>query len=92
MEEIELSRKIIKEATKSIGQPKQVAASLPLTRVPVHAIDFLSKQLDCQVNQRQFEQEMGVQRSTITVMLQRLEKKVLVPCLIPLTKGRSWSL
>lgn len=50
MEEIELSRKIIKETTKSIGQPKQVAANLPLTRVPVHAIDFLSKQPDCQVN------------------------------------------
>lgn len=78
MEKIEPIRKLIKEAAKSIDQPKQVAASLPLTRVQVHAIDFLSNQPDCQVNQHQFDQEMGVQRSTITVMLQRLEKKGLV--------------
>ena len=50
MEEIELSCKIIKEAAKSIGQPKRVAANLPLTRLLVHAIDFLSKQPDCQVS------------------------------------------
>lgn len=33
MEKIEPIRKLIKEAAKSIDQPKQVAASLPLTRV-----------------------------------------------------------
>lgn len=72
-------KKLIKQASVQIDRERETFAnSLGITGVQMTAIDFLSNQTNNAANQKQFEAEFGIKRSTTTVMLQRMEKRDLI--------------
>lgn len=72
-------RKLIKQAAKGIDQhSSDFAKEMKLTRGQMATIDFLGKQPGYMAKQRVIEEEFAIQRSTTTIMLQRMEKKGLV--------------
>ncbi len=72
-------KKLIKQASTQIDRERDdFAGKLGLTGVQMSVIDFLANQKDNAAAQRTIEQEFDIQRSTTTVMLQRMEKKQLI--------------
>ncbi len=54
------------------------AAQFGLTGTQMSIIDYLSRHPQTEVKQHELEQEFNIQRSTTTVLLQRMEKKGLI--------------
>ncbi|WP_251547663.1 MarR family winged helix-turn-helix transcriptional regulator [Limosilactobacillus caecicola] len=54
------------------------ASQYDLTGTQMSIIDFLGRHSDQQVSQKAIENELGIQRSTATIILQRMEKRALV--------------
>lgn len=72
-------KKLIKQAATQIDRERdRFAGSLGITGVQMSVIDFLSNQKNNAAAQRDIEHEFDIQRSTTTVMLQRMEKNHLV--------------
>lgn len=72
-------KKLIKQASTQIERERDhFASSLDITGVQMSVIDFLSNQKNNAAAQQAIEHEFDIQRSTTTVMLQRMEKKHLV--------------
>ncbi|GHV97945.1 transcriptional regulator [Lactobacillus nasalidis] len=72
-------RKLIKRAAKSIDQHSGPFAKRErLTRAQMAVLDFLSQQAGQTANQHTLDEEFAIQRSTTTIMLQRLEKRNLI--------------
>lgn len=72
-------RKLIrKAATLTIRQMDNMAKKYDLTGLQMSVIDFLGQHPDYRTSQQAIEREFGIQRSSTTVMLQRMEKRGLV--------------
>ncbi len=76
-------KKLIKQADTQIDREREhFANGLGITGVQMSVIDFLSNQKDNAADQHAIEHEFDIQRSTTTVMLQRMEKNHLVERII----------
>lgn len=72
-------KKLIKQAATQVDRERdRFAGSLGITGVQMSVIDFLANQKKNAAAQRDIEHEFDIQRSTTTVMLQRMEKNHLV--------------
>ena len=72
-------RKMIKAAAKSIDHHAgPFAQELRLTRVQMATLDFIGRQPGQKAKQHLIETEFAIQRSTTTIMLQRLEVRGLI--------------
>lgn len=71
-------RLLRKAANQLIYNFDQFAATYNLTSMQMSVIDYLSRQDKQVVIQRDLEQEFNVKRSTMTLLLQRMDKKGLV--------------
>lgn len=72
-------RKLIrKAATLTIRQMDNMAKQYDLTGLQMSVIDFLGQCPGYHASQHAIEREFGIQRSSTTVMLQRMEKRGLV--------------
>lgn len=72
-------KKLIKQATTQIEREReQFSKTLGITGVQMSTIDFLSNNENNSADQHAIEREFGIQRSTTTVMLQRMEKRGLI--------------
>lgn len=82
-------RKLVKKAEVNIiRRMDHFAAQKNLTAIQLSVIDFLGHQPGFQASQREIEREFGIQRSTVTVMLQRMEKRGLITRASNPTDGR----
>lgn len=71
--------RLVKKASNQLGrQFDQFAKAYDLTGMQMAIIDFLSYAEDKEYWQRDIEREFNIQRSTTTVLLQRMEKKQLI--------------
>lgn len=70
-----LLKKSVNQLTRDFDR---FAALYGLTGTQMSVIDFLSTQPQLQASQRAIEREFDIQRSTTTVMLQRMERKGLL--------------
>lgn len=76
-------KKLIKQADMQINREREhFANGLGITGVQMSVIDFLSNQKNNAADQHAIEHEFDIQRSTTTVMLQRMEKKQLIERII----------
>lgn len=76
---VEPLKKLIKQATAQIDRERELFASqLKITGVQMSAIDFLSNHKNYIASQNEIEHEFNIQRSTTTIMLQRMEKRGLI--------------
>lgn len=72
-------KKLIKQATTQIDRERErFASTLNITGVQMTVIDFLSNHENNQASQNEIEHEFNIQRSTTTIMLQRMEKSGLI--------------
>lgn len=72
-------KKLIKQATAQIDRERELFASqLKITGVQMSVIDFLSNHKNYIASQNEIEHEFNIQRSTTTIMLQRMEKRGLI--------------
>ncbi len=72
-------KKLIKQATAQIDRERELFASqLKITGVQMSVIDFLSNHKNYVASQNEIEHEFNIQRSTTTIMLQRMEKRGLI--------------
>lgn len=76
-------KKLIKQASTQIDREREhFASGLGITGVQMSVIDFLANQKNQAADQRAIEHEFNIQRSTTTVMLQRMEKRQLIERII----------
>lgn len=73
-----IGKLVRKAATQVARQMDHFAQRYGLTGLQMSVIDFIAHQPDYRISQRAIEREFGIQRSTTTVMLQRMEKHALV--------------
>lgn len=73
-----IGKLVRKAATQVARRMDHFAQQYGLTGLQMSVIDFIAHQPDYRTSQRAIEQEFGIQRSTTTVMLQRMEKHNLV--------------
>jgi DNA-binding MarR family transcriptional regulator len=79
MKMMEPLKKLIKQATAQIDRERELFASqLKITGVQMSVIDFLSNHKNYIASQNEIEHEFNIQRSTTTIMLQRMEKRGLI--------------
>lgn len=72
-------KKLIKQTTTQIEKERdKFALTLGITGVQMTVLDFIANQENDQVSQHEIEKEFGLQRSTVTVMVQRMEKRDLI--------------
>ena len=72
-------KKLIKQAATQIDRERdQFAKSLGITGVQMSTLDFISNQEDQIASQHSIEEEFDLRRSTVTIMIQRMEKHDLV--------------
>lgn len=72
-------KKIVHQASTQIDRERDnFAATLGITGTQMSVIDFLSNQVDYLASQNDIEHEFDIQRSTTTIMLQRMEKHGLI--------------
>lgn len=72
-------KKLIKQAATQIDREREkFANSLGITGVQMTVLDFIFNQSDHIASQHRLEKEFDLQRSTVTIMLQRMEKRDLV--------------
>lgn len=72
-------KKLIKQAATQIDRERdQFAKSLGITGVQMSTLDFISNQEDQIASQHAIEEEFDLRRSTVTIMIQRMEKHDLV--------------
>lgn len=72
-------KKIVRQASTQIDRERdRFAQKLGITGTQMSVIDFLSNQPDYLASQNEIEHEFDIQRSTTTIMLQRMEKHELV--------------
>ena len=72
-------KKLIKQAATQIDREREkFANSLGITGVQMTVLDFVFNQADHIVSQHQLEEEFNLRRSTVTIMLQRMEKRGLI--------------
>lgn len=77
--QIQPIKKIVRQASTRIDHERdEFAQTLGITGTRMSVIDFLSNQENNSASQNAIEQEFNIQRSTTTVMLQRMEKRELV--------------
>ena len=70
--------RLLKQANNSMMRHfDQFARQYDLTGNQMAVIDFITNHADQEVFQRDIEHEFEIQRSTTTVLLQRMEKKAL---------------
>lgn len=86
--EQDTGRLLRKAANQLINNFDQFAANYGLTSMQMSVIDYLSRRHDEVVIQRDLEQEFNVKRSTMTLLLQRMDKKGLVVRKQALSDGR----
>ena len=71
--------RLVKKASNQLGREfDQFAKPFDLTGMQMSIIDFISYGLKEEYFQQDIEQEFNIQRSTTTVLLQRMEKKELI--------------
>ncbi|WEV75256.1 MarR family winged helix-turn-helix transcriptional regulator [Bifidobacterium sp. ESL0800] len=71
--------RLLQQASSSMGQELgRFAARYGLTEVQMAVINFMSSQPGGQVAQHAIEEEFHIQRSTVTVTLQRMEARGLL--------------
>lgn len=88
MEARDTGRLLRKAANQLIYNFDQFAGQYGLTSMQMSVIDYLSRQGNRVVIQRDLEREFNVQRSTMTLLLQRMDKKGLVKRQKAVTDGR----
>ncbi|MFR4969043.1 MAG: MarR family winged helix-turn-helix transcriptional regulator [Lactobacillus kalixensis] len=72
-------KKLLKQAlVQSERERDSFAKSLGITGGQMSVIDFISDQQDKTTSQHSIELEFNLRRSTVTVMIQRMEKRDLV--------------
>lgn len=72
-------KKLIKQVATQIDREREkFANSLGITGVQMTVLDFIFNQADHIVSQHRLEEEFDLQRSTVTIMLQRMGKRGLV--------------
>lgn len=72
-------KKIIKQASVQIDREREsFANTLGITGVQMTTLDFISNHHDQTVSQHEIEKELDLKRSTVTIMIQRMEKRDLV--------------
>lgn len=70
---------MVKKASNQLGREfDQFAKPFDLTGMQMSIIDFISYGLKEEYFQQDIEKEFNIQRSTTTVLLQRMEKKELI--------------
>jgi len=73
------TNRLLKIATNHITRElDEFARQYDMTWMQMSVIDFLSRQGDAEIFQRDIEREFFIQRSTTTVLLQRMEKRDLL--------------
>ena len=73
------SGRLVKKASNQLGREfDQFAKPFDLTGMQMSIIDFISYGLKEEYFQQDIEKEFNIQRSTTTVLLQRMEKKELI--------------
>lgn len=73
------TNRLLKIAAGQITQElDNFAKQYDMTQMQMSIIDFLSRQGDKEIFQRDIEKEFFIQRSTATVLLQRMEKRDLL--------------
>lgn len=73
------TNRLLKVATNQITKEFDLfARKYDMTWVQMSIIDYLSRQGDREILQRDIEREFFIQRSTATVLLQRMEKRDLL--------------
>lgn len=71
--------RLVKKASNQLGREfDQFAKPFDLTGMQMSIIDFLSQGLKGEYFQQDIEKEFNIQRSTTTILLQRMEKKALI--------------
>ncbi|WP_293693934.1 MULTISPECIES: MarR family transcriptional regulator [unclassified Streptococcus] len=71
--------RLVKKASNQLGREfDQFAKPFDLTGMQMSIIDFISYGLKEEYFQQDIEKEFNIQRSTTTVLLQRMEKKGLI--------------
>lgn len=71
--------RLVKKASNQLGREfDQFAKPFDLTGMQMSIIDFLSQGVKEEYFQQDIEKEFNIQRSTTTVLLQRMEKKALI--------------
>ena len=71
--------RLVKKASNQLGREfDQFANPFDLTGMQMSIIDFISYGLKEEYFQQDIEKEFNIQRSTTTVLLQRMEKKELI--------------
>ena len=71
--------RLVKKASNQLGREfDQFAKPFDLTGMQMSIIDFISYGLKEEYFQQDIEKEFNIQRSTTTVLLQRMEKKELI--------------
>lgn len=71
--------RLVKKASNQLGREfDQFAKPYDLTGTQMSIIDFISYGLKEEYFQQDIEKEFNIQRSTTTVLLQRMEKKELI--------------
>lgn len=73
-----LGKLVRKAASQTTRWMDSVARQYGLTGIQMSVIDFIAHQPGYQTSQHAIENEFGIQRSTTTVMLQRMEKRGLI--------------
>lgn len=72
-------KKTVRQVSTQIDRERdQFAMTLGITGTQMSVIDFLSNQTENSASQNQIEHEFEIQRSTTTIMLQRMEKRELI--------------
>ncbi|KRN98308.1 MarR family winged helix-turn-helix transcriptional regulator [Companilactobacillus kimchiensis] len=73
------TNRLLKIATNQITRELDLfAKKYDMTWMQMSVIDYLSRQSNTEIFQRDIEQEFFIQRSTATVLLQRMEKQSLL--------------
>ncbi|WP_288530017.1 MarR family winged helix-turn-helix transcriptional regulator [uncultured Secundilactobacillus sp.] len=78
MATVNTGRLLRRASNQLVHQFDRFAATYGLTSMQMSIIDFLSRNSEKQLIQRDIEREFNVQRSTMTMILQRMEKKALI--------------
>lgn len=72
-------KKTVRQVSTQIDRERdQFAMTLGITGTQMSVIDFLSNKTENSASQNQIEHEFEIQRSTTTIMLQRMEKRELI--------------
>ncbi|EEJ72762.1 MarR family winged helix-turn-helix transcriptional regulator [Lactobacillus ultunensis] len=82
-------KKLVKQAGVRIDQLREERAKrFGITGVQFSVIDFLANQKNNAASQTAIENEFEIQRSTTTIMLQRMEKRNLIQRIVDPTDKR----